>query len=274
MVAQMKLSFILLSLPLILLFGPKFAPQAEDQSRVEHLKKYTLEKDYPEVFGGAHYHIRVENILDVDIDNDGKRELVVLFAPHYRQSASVVIYKVSPESEVVKVTEGLAPGPLQKLSGDYLDSHELGMGVDFVIGQGQVKPSEADHALQAAMANFGGVVAYRDFYHADGREGPVSYVDMRDVDVPLKAQDCSSFEFSKVRQVAAGHVHEDSSKNYLAAWVGDEVYVYLIQGISRRGMLDKKLWVVEAPAGFKGFTAGQGLTYETASGSALLSLAN
>jgi hypothetical protein len=97
---------------------------------------------------------------------------------------------------------------------------------------------------------------------------------MTNVELPAHTQDCSSFEFSKVRQIAAGGLREDSSKNYLAAWVGNEIYVYLIRGISSQGMLDKKLWIVKAPAEFKGFLPGQGLAYKTASGPTLLTLAN
>ena len=97
---------------------------------------------------------------------------------------------------------------------------------------------------------------------------------MTNVELPSHAKDCSSFEFSRVRQIAAGGLREDSSKNYLAAWVGDEIYIYLVRGISNQGMLDKKLWVVKTPTEFKGFLPEQGLAYKTASGPALLTLAN
>ena len=133
---------------------------------------------------------------------------------------------------------------------------------------------EADQVLQITLARFGGVVAYHNFYHVDGRKGPASYLDMTNVELPSHAQDCSSFEFSKVRQIAAGGLREDTARNYLAAWVGDEIYVYLLRGISSQGMLDKKLWIVKAPAEFKGFLPGQGLAYKTASGPAVLTLAN
>lgn len=274
MAAHVKRQIMLLFLPICLLVGSKLASQVEKRPTFEELKRYLLEKDYPEVFEDNHYHVRIEDVLDVDIDNDGKRELVAQFRPHYRQSASVAIYKVSPELELTRVTEGLAPGPLQKVSGDYLDSHELGEAADFTVGQGQGKRGEADQALQIALAKFGGVVAYHNFYHVDARKKPTSYVDLRNVEPPSHAQDCSSFEFSKVRQIAAGSLREDSSKNYLAAWVGDEIYVYLIRGISSQGMLDKKLWIVKAPVDFNGFIPGQGLTYKTTSGTALLSLTN
>lgn len=270
----MKRKLIFLSLPICLLFTSKLAPQVQDQPRIEAFKKYILEKDYPEAFGDTRYHARIENVLDVDIDNDGKKELVVQYYPHYRQSATVIIYRVSAELELTRVTEGLAPGPLRKLSGDYLDSHELGQAVDFTAGQGPGKAGEADKVLQVALSKFGGVVSYHSFYHADMWKGPAYYLGMTNTELPSHAQDCSSFEFSRVSQIAAGGLREDSSKNYLAAWVGDEIYVYLIRGVSSQGMLDKKLWVVKAPAGFKGFLPGQGLAYETASGPALLTLSN
>jgi hypothetical protein len=120
--------FLLLSSSL---FGYAFGQQNDPQ--LEAVKKYILETDYPEVFGTEQYKTRIEGVLDVDIDNDGAREIVVLYFPHYRQSASIVIYKISSDLRVTRVTERLAPGPLQKVSGDYLDSHNLGMGVDFEI---------------------------------------------------------------------------------------------------------------------------------------------
>jgi len=95
---------------------------------------------------------------------------------------------------------------------------------------------------------------------------------MRGVKLPSKNHDCGSFEFSRVKQIAAGHLREDSSNNYLAAWVGDEIYVYMIHGISNQGMLDKKLWVIQAPKGFNGFEIGNGLTYKTETATDMLTL--
>jgi hypothetical protein len=83
--------------------------QAPSGDRLEVFKKYLLEKDYPEVFKEP-YRARIENILDVDVDNDGVKELVVHFQPHFRQSPSIIIYKVSPKLELTRVTEALAPG--------------------------------------------------------------------------------------------------------------------------------------------------------------------
>jgi hypothetical protein len=107
-----------------------------------------------------------------------------------------------------------------------MNSHESGLAADFSRGDEKGRPPNAVDALQIALANFGGVVAYSTFYHADGRKGPVYTINMTHVQLASKVKDGSSFEFSKVRQIAAGHLRKDSSKNYLAAWVGDEIYVY------------------------------------------------
>jgi hypothetical protein len=257
--------FLLLSSSLI---GCAFGQQSDP--RLEAVKKYILEKDYPEVFGTDHYKTRIEGVLDVDVDNDGSREIVILYFPHYRQSAPIVIYKISSDLKVSRVTEGLAPGPLQKLSGDYLDSHNLGTGVDFEISGENAKPEKVLHIV--AKDGMFGLVAYDSFFHMDGRTGPSSFIDMRGVKLPSAKHDCESFEFSRVKQIAAGHLHEDSTQNYLAAWVGDEIYVYLIRGVSNDGLLNKKLWVIKAPKGFNGFETGQGLTYKTETETAVLTL--
>ncbi len=251
-----------------MLLGCAFGQQ--DDLRLEALKKYILESNYPEVFGKDYYKTRIEGVLDTDIDNDGSREIVVLFYPHYRQSAPILIYKISSDLKVKRVPEGLAPGPLEKVSGDYLDSHNLGMAVDFEVSGGTATP---ETVLEAALkSGMNGFVIYDSFFHMDHRSGTPAVIDMRGVKLPSKDHDCSSFEFSRVKQIAAGHIREDSSKNYLAAWVGDEIYVYLIHGISNRGMLDKKLWVVKAPEGFNGFEIGKGLTYKTETATDVLTL--
>jgi hypothetical protein len=251
-----------------LLAGSAFGQQGD--SRLEAVKRYILDKDYPEVFGNDHYKTRIEGVLDVDVDNDGSKEIVILYYPHYRQSAPIVIYKINSDLKVTKVAEGLAPGPLQKVSGDYLDSHNSGMAVDMEIPVEQATPEKV---LQIMARNgMNGFVAYDSFLHSDGRSGSPSFIDMRGVKLPTKDHNCASFEFSRVKQIAAGHLREDASSNYLAAWVGEEIYVYLIRGVSNEGLLNKKLWVIKVPQGFKGFEKDRGLTYKTETTTAVLTL--
>ncbi len=260
--------FITLFLLSSSLAGYAFGQQSNP--RLEAVRNYILEKDYPEVFGNDHYKTRIEGVLDVDVDNDGSKEIVVLYFPHYRQSAPILIYKVSSDLKVTRVAEGLAPGPLQKVSGDYLDSHNLGRAVDMEIPIEQTTPEKIFQIM--AKSGMNGFVTYDSFFHSDSRSGLPSFVDMRGVKLPTKDHDCASFEFSRVKQIAAGHLREDATRNYLAAWVGNEIYVYLIRGVSKDGLLDKKQWVIEVPKGFKGFEADQGLAYVTETGKNILTL--
>ena len=241
----------------------------DNKLRLDALKKYILAQDYPEVFKTDSYKTRIENVLDVDVDNDGAKELIVLYFPHYRQSAPIIIYKINSDLKVNRIMEGLAPGPLQPVSGDYLDAHTLGEGVDIELP----KASSLEEIRNAfTMQGLSGFAAYDTFYHIDGRKGRPWFIDMRGVNVPGNKHDCGSFEFSRVKQVAVGGLREDPTKNYLAAWVGDSIYVYLVTAVSSEGILDKKLWVIQKPQDFNGFNPGHGLAYTTTAGTALLSL--
>ena len=66
----------------LLLFGVLVFSARAQEPRLDALKKFILEKDYSEVFGTDEYKTRIENVLDVDVDNDGVKELVVLYFPH------------------------------------------------------------------------------------------------------------------------------------------------------------------------------------------------
>jgi len=261
----MKRKILLLILTIALSTHSRWGETDDTSPLVGALKKYILEKDYPELFKDKPYRTRIENILIVDINNDGKNDLIVHFFPHYRQSPSIVMYQVSSKLEIARIKEGLAPGPLKPVGRDYLDSHTLGEAVDFDIGDKQNDPDARNRMLKAS-SKFGGVVAYRNFFHADNRIGSGSYIDMTHIDTSKEIKNCESFEFSKVRQIAAGNLRRDKANNYLAAWVEDQIYVYLIKGVSGEGLLDKRLWIVKAPSKFKGFLPGEGLAYKTLSG--------
>ncbi len=96
-----------------------------------------MEKEYPEEFGDTTYRTKIENVVVADLDGDGQPEVTVRFIPHYHRSPTVVIYRVAPDMTVTRVTEGLAPGPLVPVTGDFLDSHTLGEGADITIGDGE-----------------------------------------------------------------------------------------------------------------------------------------
>ncbi|HKN58561.1 MAG TPA: hypothetical protein VJV97_06895, partial [Gemmatimonadaceae bacterium] len=193
--------------------------------------------------------------------------LVVVFAPHYRQSAPIVIYRVSKSLEVTRVMEGLAPGPLVPLSGAYLDSHSLGQGVDFTLNA-KDGPIDREKTLKGLFqSKFGGIVEYRSFFHADGRTGEPAYVDMRHVDVPRGKMNCEEFEFSHVDSIAAGALQADPTKVYLVARVGPELWLYHISEFLPSGLLRKEAHVEKLPVDFLRFAPGTNpiLLYETSS---------
>jgi hypothetical protein len=104
----MKLWFLPPVLTTVLLSGPSLASQFKKRPAGEGLKKYWLEKNYAELFMDISYQARIKNILDVDIDNEGRKDLGVQFFSHCRPSASVVIDKVSAEPGITRVTEAHA----------------------------------------------------------------------------------------------------------------------------------------------------------------------
>ncbi|HEX7028092.1 MAG TPA: hypothetical protein VF268_12695, partial [Gammaproteobacteria bacterium] len=191
---------------------------------VKLLRDFILEKDYPEVFEDKHYRVAVENMLFHDLDNDGNLEAIVHFKPHYRQSPTVIIYQIGENDTVTRVKEGLAPGPLVPLTGNFLDSHALGQAMDFTAENKDQKSKETNHtALRDAMlsnGNFGMAVQYKDFIHADMRKGGVTYIDMTETEPYSKTKSCEDFEFSLVDQIDAGYIGNDKNRKYIVAVVG------------------------------------------------------
>jgi len=234
-------------------------------TEVEAVRKYILETEYPELFGDEPYRTRIERALVSDLDGDGVAEVILLFYPHYRQSAPIVIYHVSQDMKVTRVMEGLAPGPLQPLSGEYLDSHALGEAVDAsVAGPGKQAP-----LIDAAVTTTGlaGLVEYWTFVHMDGRKGEPFYVDMTDVDVPDGKRSCADFEFSRVEDIAAGGLDGEPGEVDLAARVGSELWLYRIPRFLPDGRLEKQVRVIPIPADFADFEQGQSmLRYRDSSG--------
>lgn len=258
----------ILFIPLLSLLAarPVSRGQQDLPPEVEAVREHILKKDYPELFKDQPYRTRIDDVLITDLDLDGQTEVVVQFWPHYRQSPSIIIYRFSKTLEVTRVKEGLAPGPLRPISGDYLDSHSLGMAVDFQFEGMQNDAAKRKALMNVAFSNFTNLVEYRTFFHVDARTGAGTYVDMSQIDIPGKAASCGHFEFSRVLQIAVGGVKSDRERNYLAAWVGKEIYVYLIKGFTEDGFLKKQLWILKTPKGFNGFAPGKGLAYASKSG--------
>jgi hypothetical protein len=234
---------------------------------VRAVQQYLLEREYPELFGSQAYRTKVENALVTDLDQDGTPEVVLLVTPHYRQSAPIVIFRVSKDFTVTRVKEGLAPGPLAPLSGVYLDSHALGKGADFSF-EASDRPLDRTKLLNTILRQRGGVVEYRAFFHIDSRTGDLAYIDMRHVTVPPGHTNCAGFEFSHVNAIAAGALETEPARVYLAAQVGSEVWLYHISEFLPNGLLQKEVRMERLPADFARFAPGVHplLRYETPSG--------
>ena len=257
---------------LIILMGMLIAPVSIGEQRnlppeLSAVREYILKKDYPELFKDKYYRVKAENMIFVDVDNDGRNDVVAHYNPHYRQSAPIVFYRVSRGMKVTQVKEGLAPGPLVPLTGAYLDSHTLAMALDLTVKYkgNRVDPVARHKFIKNISKSSGGVVAYKNFIHTDGRSGTGVYIDMTHINNPPKSKNCESFEFSKVRQVAVGRL-KGKNKNYLVAWVGNKLYIYLIRRFSGDGFIDKQRWVRTVPKGFQGLVQGKHVAYRTATG--------
>jgi hypothetical protein len=254
----------------IALIGADAAGQTQAlPPQIAAVQKYILETDYPEVFGDTNYRTKIENAVVADINGDNELDVIVHFKPHYRQSPTIVFYHVSKDMVVTRITEGLAPGPLEPLNGDYLDSHVGGRGVDFHLDGMENREAFARRkTIGNVLAEFGGVVEYTGFYHSDGRKGRGVYVDMTGLAEQPKEKNCENFQFAALKQIGVGIVPGAGVRNLLAAWAGGKVYLYQIGFFEGWGFLDKQIWTVDLAADFRGFApvSGGKLSYVTASG--------
>jgi len=274
MTVRMKKYFVLfLAVVLAGLSAASPLPAEDLPPELEAVKKYIMEEEYPELFGDQPYRTKMENALIIDLDGDGREEVVALFHPHYRQSPFIVIYLLSKNNKITRVREGLAPGDLAPLSGDYLDSHTLKVkdevqSIDFDIGEKQGDPQARSAMRDSALDKAVNLVEYRTFFHMDGRKGKGTYIDMTQVSNLPKDKTCESFEFARVKSISAGHVLKDKKRNYIVASVQKKLWAYRIDAINDKGILDKKLWIVPRPAGFKELLSAQdgNIVYRDAKG--------
>lgn len=241
---------------------------AQDRTaQANAIKNHILNNDYPEVFDEKTYRVTIENVIFDDIDGDGEMEAIVHYKPHYRQSPTIVFYQFVGNTKIIRFTEALAPGALVKLGDYYLDSHSLGHGVDFIVSD-KDKPDAPRKIVEATLnnASFGNLVLYRNFIHADGRRssGVPTFIDLS-YHTPLDSlNNCESFEFHDLKQIASGKI---DGEKYLAAWVGEEIYIYKIHEFSKAGFLTKNLWIIAAPKDIKQLNQGSTLSYTDINGS-------
>lgn len=215
--------------------GPEFPP------KLKAVEKYLMQKEYPELFGDNPYHIRPTGYAIGDLDGDGVDEVVMSFYPHYLQSPTVVIFHVDDELNVVRVKEGLAPGPLMKLTGEYLNSHNQGVAVDMRMGEKEMKDPERRRAwVLIALKRGQNIVEYENFFHLDGREGDGSYIDMTHIKNMPEVDTCNGLQFSRVEHLELVKKTK-TAKGKIVVDAGGARYVYTINRFLPNGLIDKSV---------------------------------
>lgn len=243
---------------LLLLIWSGWALPSNYPPEIIALQDYLLHQDYPELFGDKAYRLEIRNILISDVDGDGYTEMVVHYQPHYRQSPTIVFYQLSGNFEVTRVIEGLAPGKLVPVSKQYNDSHMVGSGIDFTGSDSTGSSSFTRETLVKFLQlnGFGNYVLYQNFVHVDGRShtsGP-TFVDMEHLIQSEDTVDCEYFEFEPVREISMAVA---DGIQYLAAWVGSQLYLYHIAGFTEQGLIDKEWAEYSVPNDFSGFVSGE-----------------
>lgn len=245
------MTLITVLLSLLCLPNAVLAEKEKFPPRLQAVQDYLLKKEYPELIDDKPYRIRLTGFDIGDLDGDGVDEVVVSFYPHFLQSPTVVIFKVDNKMKVKRVTEGLAPGPIIPVTGEYLDSHSSGHGIDMSLeNKAMADPEKRRSFIKTSLNNMGNVVAYKNFLHMDGRKGKGMYIDMQHIKKPPKDKTCASIQFSRIARIQIGRKKGEKAGTIIAL-AGDKVYFYKINKIGLDGMLDKSLKVVPMSEGKK-----------------------
>lgn len=213
---------------------------------VEQVLEYVETERPLEVFLDTVYPTQVRDFALLDIGQDDVPEVVLWVRPHFRQTPTIVLYTVDPETGPRRIREGLAPGPLIAVSGHYGDTHTHGIGIDMTVeGEDPVDPkalARVSNSLGMHMVWYGG------FSHADMRSEP-GFIDMSHRQLPVPDNTCAGFEFTAPEAIGAGPLRGDDETEYLVVLAGPEVEVYRISGIDEDGFLEKERWLLERPPG-------------------------
>lgn len=230
-----------------LLFAASILAPSQDTTVVAAVRAMAA-REPVEAFTNERGVVPVHDIQLLDVDGDGSPEAFVSIAPAVRQTPTILVYTYDRQHGARRLLEGLVPGQLQPVSGRFVDDHTMGFGIDMSVGDGS-KPGAFDQLLASAAKNHMSLVRYRNFLHADGRKGFLSFVDLSDRALPTTATTtCEHFEFSPVDGIATGTLAGSGSTRYLVALTTSDVTIYHFRGIRANGTLDKEVWVRPRPA--------------------------
>lgn len=239
---------------ILIAYTPLYA-QDELPAEVSRVMQFIIKTEYLELYGGQYYKIRLRGYEVIDIDRDGTIEVFLMIYPHYHQTAPIVIYQIKGNN-VSRVFEALAPGPLVNRSGEYLDCHTMGLGIDAAnILDKENKQVNPDTII--AWANKRGkqtnIVVYNKFIHIGVSEGKGSFVDMRHQKEFQDALNCEKFQFSCPDEMISGYLNDDSKNKYLICKVKDRLFIYKINKIRPDGIIDKEMKEYDLPDDFVKF---------------------
>jgi hypothetical protein len=229
---------------------PQTAGRPTDTSVVAVVRAAT-EREPVEAFGTAAGFVRVRDIALLDVDGDESPEAFVWIEPRVRQTPTILVYTYDRQRGARRLLEALVPGRLQPVSGQFVDDHTMGFGIDMTVG-GDGKRVDFDRLIAAGVAHGMSLVRYRTFLHTDGRKGFVTFVDLSDWALPTPdTKTCANFEFSSVEGLAAGAL-SGSATRYLVALTTNDITIYRFRGIRPNGTFDKDSWVRARPPDITG----------------------
>lgn len=216
-------------------------------AEVDRVIDHVLKSDYPEVYQGKPYRLRLRGYSFGDINGDGCTEVFLLTDPNYHQSPPILIYQITKDGKIWRLREGLAPGPLVPFNLERMDTHTLGVAIDM----NQVKGKTPDAPIRFAkeLSKKMNVVYYRGFIHSDTSDRPQGFVDVSDREEFSGVDKCESLQFSQPIGIEVGRIKGIGGNPVLAALVGKEVYIYQFSGISPEGFLEKIMIRLICPTG-------------------------
>jgi hypothetical protein len=186
-------------------------------------------------------------------DTDSERLLLLSIVPKYRQTPTIVVYHRSGSGEAERLYEGLAPGSLAPISGRYVDSHTLGIGIDMTF-EGVADSATVVRVMSLARQQHMHFVRYPRFVHVDSRAEAAGFLDMTPMAPNLAAPTCGEFEFPPVDTMVVGHFRADRTSSVLVALTPRDIVTYRIHGVAADGRLAKHVWLRERPGNLQGLT--------------------